>query len=47
MLQRMGLSDEAATEVYNINGQNLSAVDNFLQLGDKDIETLCRIIRRP
>ncbi len=48
MLQRMGLSVEAATEVCNVNGQNLSAVDNFLQLGDKDIETLvCRVIRRP
>jgi hypothetical protein len=47
MLQRMGLSLEAATEVCNVNGQNLSAVDDFLQLGDKDIETLCRVIRRP
>ena len=47
MLQRMGLSVEAATKVFNVNGQNLSTVDNFLQLGDKDIETLCRIIRRP
>jgi hypothetical protein len=47
MLQRLGLSDEAATKVCNVNGQNLSAVDNFLQLGDKDIETICRVIRRP
>ena len=47
MLQRMGLSLEAATKVCNVNGQNLSAVDDFLQLGDKDIETLCRVIRRP
>ncbi len=47
MLQRMGLSVEAATKVFNVNGQNLSAVDNFLQLGDKDIETLCRVIRQP
>ena len=47
VLQRMGLSLEAATEVCNVNGQNLSAVDDFLQLGDKDIETLCRVIRRP
>ncbi len=43
----MGLSLEAATKVCNVNGQNLSAVDDFLQLGDKDIETLCRVIRRP
>ena len=41
MLQRMGLSLEAATEVCNVNGQHLSAVDDYLQLGDKDIETLC------
>jgi hypothetical protein len=47
MLQRMGLSLEAATEVCNVNGQNLSAVDDFLQLGDNDNETLCRVIRRP
>jgi hypothetical protein len=47
MLQRMSLSLEAATEVCNVNGQNLSNMDNFLQLGDKDIETLCRVIRRP
>ena len=43
----MGLILEAATKVCNVNGQNLSAVDDFLQLGDKDIETLCRIICRP
>ena len=47
MLQRMSLSLKAATEVCNVNGQNLSDVDDFLQLGDKDIETLCRVIRRP
>ena len=47
MLQRMSLSLEAATEVCNVNGQNLFDVDDFLQLGDKDIETLCRVIRRP
>ena len=47
MLQRMGLSVEAATEVCYVNGQNLSTEDDFLQLGDKDIETLCRVIRRP
>jgi len=40
ILQRMGLSLEAATKVCNVNGQNLSAVDDFLQLGDKDTETL-------
>ncbi len=47
MLQRMGLSLEAATEVVNVNGQNLSVLDDFLQLEDKDVETLCRVIRRP
>ena len=44
MLQRMGLSVEAATEVVNVNGQNLSVLDDFLQLEDKDVETLCRVI---
>ena len=47
MLQRMGLSLEAATEVVNVNGQNLSVLEHFLQLEDKDVETLCRVIRRP
>jgi hypothetical protein len=47
MLQRMGLSVEAATKVVNVNGQNLSILDDFLQLEDKDIESLCRVIRRP
>ena len=47
MLQRMGLSVEAATEVVNVNGQNLSILDDFLQLKDKEVETLCRVIRRP
>jgi len=47
MLQRMGLSVEASTEVVNVNGQNLSVLDDFLQLEDKDVETLCRVIRRP
>jgi hypothetical protein len=47
MLQRMGLSVEASDEVVNVNGQNLSVLDDFLQLEDKDVETLCRVIRRP
>ncbi len=47
MLQRMGLSVEAATGVVNVNGQNLSVLDDFLQLEDKDVETLCRVIRWP
>ncbi len=47
MLQRMGLIVEAATEVVNVNGQNLSVLDEFLQLEDKDVETLCRVIRWP
>ncbi len=42
MLQRMGLSLEAATEVVHVNGQNLS-----VQLEDKDVETMCRVIRWP
>ncbi len=46
MLQRMGLSLEASTKVANVNGQNLSILEDFLQLEDKDIETLCRVIRR-
>ena len=46
MLQRMDLSLEAATEVVNVNGQNLSVLEDFLQLKDKDVETLCRVIRR-
>ena len=47
MLQRMGLSLEAATKVPNIDGQNLSLLEDFLQLEDKDVKTLCRVIRRP
>jgi len=47
MLQRMGLSLEAATEVVNVNGQNLSILYDFLQLKDKDVESLCQVIRWP
>ena len=47
MLQIMGLGMEAATEVVYVNGQNLSVLEDFLQLEDKDVETLCRVIRRP
>jgi hypothetical protein len=47
MLQRMGLSVEEATKVVNVNGQNLSVLDDFLYLEDKDLETLFRVIRRP
>jgi hypothetical protein len=43
----MGLSVEAATEVMILNGQNLSILDDFLQLEDKDVKTLCRVIIRP
>jgi hypothetical protein len=47
IFQRMGLSLEASTKVVNVNGQNLSILEDFLQLEDKDVETLCRVIRRP
>ena len=47
MFQRRILRLEAATEVTAVNGQNLSGVNDFLRLKDKDIETLCRVIRRP
>jgi hypothetical protein len=47
MLQRMGIGLKAATEVTNVDGQNLSVLEDFLQLGDKDVETLCPVIRRP
>ena len=40
MLQRMNLSLEAVTKVTAVDGQNLSDVNDFLQLEDKDIETL-------
>ena len=35
MLQGIGLSLKAATEVTNINGQNLSILEDFLQLENK------------
>jgi len=31
----------------NVNGQNLSVLEDFLQLEDKDVETLCQVIRQP
>ena len=47
MLQRMGLSLKAATKVVNVNRQNLSVLEDFLQLEDKDVEILCRVTRWP
>jgi hypothetical protein len=47
ILQRMSLNSAAATEVTNVDGQNLSDADNLLQLEDKDIKTLCHVIRWP
>jgi hypothetical protein len=47
MLQQMSVSLEAATKVTAINGQNLSVEDDFLQLEDKDIKTLCHVICWP
>ena len=43
MMQRMSLSLEVATEVTDVNGnwKNLFDSENFLQLENKDIETLC------
>ena len=46
IMQRMSLSLQAGLEVANINGLNLSNVDGFIQLEDKEIGTLCRVIRR-
>ncbi len=47
MLQRMSLSLEAASEVTAVTRQNLSDLEDFPQLEDKNIETLCRVIPRP
>jgi hypothetical protein len=47
MLQRMSLCLEAASEVTAVTWQNLSNSEDFLQLEDKDIDTLCRMIRWP
>ena len=47
MLQRMGLSLEAANEVASVDGQNISILENSQQLEEKDVKTLCRVIRRP
>jgi hypothetical protein len=47
MLKGMGLSLEAATKVVNVNGQNLTVLEDYLQLKDKDVETLCWVIRWP
>jgi hypothetical protein len=47
MLKRMSLSAEVATEVTAAAGQNLFNDDDFLQLNNKDIETLCRVICWP
>ncbi len=44
MLRQMSLSLEMATKVTAINGQNLSIEDDFLQLTEKDIKTLCCVI---
>ena len=43
IMQRMSLSLEVATEVTDVNGnwKNLFDSENFLQLENKDIETLC------
>jgi hypothetical protein len=45
MLQQMSLSLEAATDFTAVNGQNLYIEDNFLKLNNKDIKTLCCVIR--
>ena len=43
MMQRMSLSLEVGTEVTEVNGnwKNLFDSENFLQLENKNIETLC------
>ena len=38
MLQRMGLSLEAATEVTNVNGQNLSILEDSYNLKTKTLK---------
>jgi hypothetical protein len=43
----MGLSTKAATKVNSVTGQNLSDLEDFLQLEDKDVKTLCCVIRQP
>ena len=47
MLQRMGLSLEAANEVTSVVGRNISVLEDSQQLEEKDVKTLCRVIRRP
>ena len=47
MLIRLGLSDEAATEITSPTGQNLSAIEDLAELGGSEIKTLFSSLMRP
>ena len=47
MLLRLGLSDEAATEITSATGQNLSDVADFAELGTSEIKMLFSSLKQP
>ena len=47
MLLRLGLSDEAATEITSATGQNLSEVADFAELGTSEIKMLFSSLKQP
>lgn len=44
-LQRLGFTQEAAVHITNV--QNLTDLDEFKILTDSEVESLCRVVRKP
>ena len=47
MFGRLGFSDDATHAMADAEGQNLDNLDDFAQLTDTEVESLCAIVRRP
>ena len=47
MLMRIGLTDEAATEITSETGQNISTIDGFADLGAPEIKMLFASLKQP
>ncbi len=47
MLIRLGLSDEAATEITSDTGQNLSTIEDLAELGAAEIKMLFSSLKQP
>ena len=47
MLTQMGFTPEAQDRTYEITHQGIQSIEDFGQLNDGSVKTLCKVLLRP